>query len=180
MGRILQRAEDARKPLTFVMVHAAPHARVAREAGLQRFVREEVRLEGGRHYYLEGNFYQRAQPRAYVPPFPSVVLFFSTTEGSKRWPVTRSLVDDIRRAFAWPRASKRPERPSAMLPVPSRPAAPPARPAIQAPVVPTWPAPAPAPPARPDAVWPAAEPPAIDPASTTHEMAPGGWQTVMM
>jgi hypothetical protein len=67
-----------------------------------------------------------------------------------------------------------------MLPVPSRPAAPPARPAIQAPVVPTWPAPAPAPapPARPDAVWPAAE--AIDPASTTHEMAPGGWQTVMM
>jgi hypothetical protein len=125
MGRILQRAEDSRKPLTFVMVHAAPHARVAREAGLQRFVREEVRLEGGRHYYLEGNFYQRAQPRAYVPPFPSVVLFFSTTEGSKRWPVTRSLVDDIKRAFAWPRVKSKPERPSAMLPVPSRPAAPP-------------------------------------------------------
>ena len=33
MGRILQRAEDLRKPLTFVMVHAAPHARVARLAG---------------------------------------------------------------------------------------------------------------------------------------------------
>ena len=30
MGRILQRAEDLRKPLTFVMVHAAPHARVLR------------------------------------------------------------------------------------------------------------------------------------------------------
>ena len=172
MGRVLQRAEDLRKPLTFVMVHAAPHARVAREAGLQRFVREEVRLEGGRHYYLEGNFYQRAQPRAYVPPFPSVVLFFSTTEGSKRWPVTRSLVDDIKKAFAWPRVKSKPARPSAMLPVPSRPS-------IKPPDVPSWPAPAPAPPARPDAVWPAAEP-AIDPASTAHEMAPGGWQTVMM
>ena len=33
-----------------------------------------------------------------------------------------------------------------MLPAASRPAAPPAQPAIQAPVVPTWPAPAPAPP----------------------------------
>ena len=175
MGRILQKAEDSRKPLTFVMVHAAPHARVAREAGLQRFVREEVRLEGGRHYYLEGNFYQRAQPRAYVPPFPSVVLFFSTTEGSRRWPVTRSLVDDIKKAFAWPRVKSKPARPSAMLPVASRPS-------IKPPEVPSWPAPAPAPapPARPDAVWPAAEPPAIDPASTTHEMAPGGWQTVMM
>jgi hypothetical protein len=170
MGRILQRAEDSRKPLTFVMVHAAPHARVAREAGLQRFVREEVRLEGGRHYYLEGNFYQRAQPRAYVPPFPSVVLFFSTTEGSKRWPVTRSLVDDIKKAFAWPRVKSKPARPSAMLPVPSRPA-------IKPPDVPSWPAPAPAPPARPLAIDPE---PVIDPASTTHEMAPGGWQTVMM
>ena len=43
--------------------------------------------------------------------------------------------------FGWSDAS-----PSAMLPAASRPAAPPAQPAIQAPVVPTWPAPAPAPP----------------------------------
>ena len=74
-----------------------PH--VAREAGLQRFVREEVRLEGGRRYYLEATSTSGRSP-AHVPPFPSVVLFFSTTEGSKRWPVTRSLVDDIKKAFA--------------------------------------------------------------------------------
>ena len=43
--------------------------------------------------------------------------------------------------FGWSDAS-----PSTMLPAASRPAAPPAQPAIQAPVVPTWPAPAPAPP----------------------------------
>lgn len=163
MGRLLRRAEEAQKPLTFVMIHAAAHSRMA-HASCARFVREEIRLEGGSHYYLEGNIYRRAEPRAYVPPFPSVVLFFSTTEGARRWKIGPCLVSDLRRAFAWPReAAPRPlpPRPSAMLPAASRPA-------IQAPAWPDPTEPPPPPPARPTA---------IDPAD--DELAPG-WQTVSM
>ncbi|KAK7237048.1 mRNA (2'-O-methyladenosine-N(6)-)-methyltransferase [Aureococcus anophagefferens] len=109
---LLDAAERGGRPLMFVMVHAAAHARHARDGATRalpardgpcaRYLRRDFLLAAGAHHYREGKFYARALPRAYVPPMPSIVLFLATDAGARRWPATRELQAGIEDAFAWP------------------------------------------------------------------------------
>ncbi|KAH8059483.1 hypothetical protein JL720_13839 [Aureococcus anophagefferens] len=109
---LLDAAERGGRPLMFVMVHAAAHARHARDGATRalpardgpcaRYLRRDFLLAAGAHHCREGKFYARALPRAYVPPMPSIVLFLATDAGARRWPATRELQAGIEDAFAWP------------------------------------------------------------------------------
>ena len=111
LKKLLDAAQDRGRPLAFTMIHAASHGKVVKDGPCARYIVSDFTLPPGQHYYREGKFFSKANPRAYVPPFPSVVLFIQNEVGRRTWPVTRDLEADIRAAFAWPLAA--PPRPGA-------------------------------------------------------------------
>lgn len=103
LAELLQRAQTACKPLSFVLIHTEEHHNICKQHSVfNSFIRSELLLEKDRHYYQEGAYFCRAQPSAYLPRFRSCVLFTATLEGTRKWPVTPDLLDGIEGAFAWP------------------------------------------------------------------------------
>ncbi|KAJ8608427.1 hypothetical protein CTAYLR_010331 [Chrysophaeum taylorii] len=102
LAALLTEAQERRQPLSFTLVHTEAHAKTCRaHEGFAKFIAAEMLLEREAHYYLEGDTFQRARPRAYLPPFRTAVVFASTDAARSKWPITPLLLRDIRRAFAY-------------------------------------------------------------------------------
>jgi len=97
----LDDAEKKDRPLAFVLIHTDAYAKVARK-NLGRFLVRREEFKPGDHYYYEGAFFMKAQPRAFVPTHTTTVIFAMTSTAKAKWRLTDDVVRKFRNAFAWP------------------------------------------------------------------------------